>query len=55
MLIHLCTSYVLWNVVWGGGADTQITIPDNKAYTPGVTGNSNDGQYESSGHYFICP
>jgi hypothetical protein len=50
------SSYVLWNVVKGGaGADTQVETPDYHVFTLGVSGNGNDGQSESSGHYFICP
>jgi hypothetical protein len=42
-----------WSVVWGGGI-TYIELPQSDKTVYLGTGNANDGENESNGHYYQC-
>lgn len=48
------SAYDQWDVAWGPEYDTYIQTPDGSKYYLDYT-NANDGDNESTGHYFICP
>ena len=48
------SSYQVWGIVQGVGNYTEIVTPDGYPYFLD-NGNANDGENESTGHYFVCP
>lgn len=47
------SGFVDWSVVWGGGI-TYIELPQSDKTVYLGTGNANDGENESNGHYYQC-
>ena len=47
------SSYQVWGLVWGAVEESEIELPDGHWVTN--FDNANDGENQSTGHYFVCP